>query len=144
MKFLLKNLQIENNFVVRFCLNILTFTLNERFKLNNIWFVNFEIFLKYKKRIYISKTFVTQQKFINKNYNDFLINIFDVKRIFELLDKKYYWFVCATKIKNYIRICDICQRIKMHCYYFYKQLNFLSIFKKSFKFFYEFHYWFVC
>ena len=36
MKFLLKNLQIENNFVIRFCENILTFTLNKRFKSSKI------------------------------------------------------------------------------------------------------------
>ena len=136
MKFLLKNLQIENNFVIRFCENILTFSLNERFKSSKIWFVDVEKFLKHEKRIYVSKNFVTQQKFINKNHDDFLIDHFDVERIFELLNKKYYWFVCATKIKNYVRICDICQRIKMHRHQFYKQLNFLSIFKKSFKFFF--------
>ena len=36
MKFLLKNLQIENNFVVKFRSNILTFAQNERFKSNKI------------------------------------------------------------------------------------------------------------
>ena len=36
LKFVLKNLQIENNFVIRFCWNNLTFTLNERFKSRKI------------------------------------------------------------------------------------------------------------
>ena len=36
IKFLSKILQIENNFIVRFCSNILTFTLNKRFKSRKI------------------------------------------------------------------------------------------------------------
>ena len=114
MKFLLKNLQIENNFVIRFCENILTFTLNKRFKSSKIWFVDVEKLLKHEKRIYVSRNFVTQQKFINKNHDDFSIDYFDAERIFELLNKKYYWLVCAEKFKNYVRIYNNYQRIKIH------------------------------
>ena len=56
-----------------------------------------------------------------------------MKRILKLLKRKYYWFVCATKIKNYVRICDICQRTKMHRHQFYEQFNSLSTLKESWK-----------
>ena len=44
---------------------------------------------------------------------------FSVERMLELLTQKYYWIDMYADVKEYIALCDICQRVKVsqHCSY---------------------------
>ena len=49
-------------------------------------------------------------------------NILRFKKILNLIQKKYLWFVCAKQMKKYIQICIVYQRIKILRHKFYKKL----------------------
>ena len=83
--------------------------------------------------MYVFENAIVRKKFINKNYNDFLIEHFDFEKIVELLQKKYYWIDCVKQTNEYIKICDICQRIKTFRHKLYNKLSFLSISKNFWK-----------
>ena len=83
--------------------------------------------------MYVFENAIVRKKFINKNYNDFLIEHFDFEKIVELLQKKYYWIDCVKQTNEYIKICDICQRIKTFRHKSYDKFSFLSISKNFWK-----------
>ena len=68
------------------------------------------------------------EKIINKHHNDFLTKHFDVNKVVNLIQRKFYWFVYAKQIRFYVKICNICQRIKIYCYKF---LSISNIFWKK-------------
>ena len=74
-----------------------------------------------------------RKKLISKNHDDFLIEHFDLEKIFDLLQRKYYWIDCDKQTSEYVKICDIYQRIKTFRHKSYDELQFLSISKNFWK-----------
>ena len=56
---------------------------------------------KYKNRFYVFEDSALREKFINKYYNDFLANHFDVTKTHKLFARKYYWNENLKKIIEY-------------------------------------------
>ena len=62
-----------------------------------------------------------------------MIEHFNFEKIVELLQKKYYWINCVKQTNEYVKICNICQRIKTFRYKSYNKFSFLSISKNFWK-----------
>ena len=62
-----------------------------------------------------------------------MIEHFDFDKTFDLLLKKYYWVSCGKQMNEYVKTCDICQRIKAFRHKLYNELSFLSVSKNSWK-----------
>ena len=68
-----------------------------------------------------------KQKFICKNHDDSLTKHFEIEKILKLLQRKYYWFVCDEQMRAHVKICDVCQRIKISRHKSYEKFKFLSV-----------------
>ena len=110
MKFLIKKFQTNNIWTKKFCNK--KSALFRRRRQSKTWIVDFEKFVRYNERLYVFENAIVRKKFINKNHDYFLIEHFDFEKIVELLQKKYYWIDCVKQTNEYIKICNICQRIK--------------------------------
>ena len=73
------------------------------------------------------------KKLIKIYHNNSLSNHFEIQKILNLIQRKYFWLVCEAQIKAYIQICNICQRIKVSRHQFYKKLSFLFVPEVSWK-----------
>ena len=58
---------------------------------------------------------------------------FKVQKTLNLIQRKYFWFVCAKQMKAYVQTCNVCQRIKVSRYKFYEELNSLFMLEVSWK-----------
>ena len=131
MKFLIKKLQANDIWTKKFCNK--KSALFRRRRRSKIWTVDFEKLVRHNERLYVFENAAVRKKLINKNYDDFLIDHFDFDKIFELLQRKYYWIDCDKQTNEYVKICDICQRIKAFRHKSYDKLSFLSISKNFWK-----------
>ena len=95
-----------------------------RKKRNKTWFVNFEKFVKHNKRLYVLDDEIVREKIVNKNYDDSLIEHFDVEKILKLIQRKYFWLDCVKQTITYVQIYDVCQRIKTSRHKSYNELTF--------------------
>jgi hypothetical protein len=68
---------------------------------------------------------------LKQNHDDFHASHFDVKRTFELLKRKYYWFAMSQDVKKYVNACFACHRIKTIKHKFFEQLQSIFMLKKS-------------
>ena len=66
---------------------------------------------------------------LKRHYDGVLTNHFDVIKTTKLFNHKYYWFDITKYVKNYVEICDICQKTKIsrHRLYDIMQFLFMSI-----------------
>ena len=125
MKSLIKKFQINDKIVKKFVEKNKKSSYRRRNKF--YWKINSKKFFKFKNRFYVFENATIKKKFINKHYDDFLTKHFNVHKIVNLIQRKFYWFVCAKQIRFYVKICDICQRIKIHRHKFFEKFKFLSI-----------------
>ena len=65
------------------------------------------------------------------HYDNFLANHFEIKKIRILMQKKFYWLKMIKDIKEYIKDCDIYQRIKTSRHRFYDEFSSLSVSTRS-------------
>ena len=56
---------------------------------------------KYKDYFYVFENSALREEFINKCYNNFLANYFDVAKTHKLFARKYYWNENLKKIIEY-------------------------------------------
>ena len=131
MKFLIKKFQTNDIWTQKFCDK--KNALFKRRRRSKIWFVNFEKLVRNNERLYVFENAIVRKKLINKNHDDFLIEHFDFEKIFDFLQKKYYWIDCDKQTNEYVKICDICQRIKTFRHKSYDEFVFLSISKNFWK-----------
>ena len=82
--------------------------------------------LKFKKKIYIFENQTVCAEFLKRYHDDELTKHFDVNKINELLNHKYWWKKMIKNVKKYVNICDICQKIKMFKHYSYDEMQMLS------------------
>ena len=143
MKFLIKNLQISDKWAKEFCVKYRASTIRKR-KHNRAWFINQENLIKHENKLYASENTAVKEKLIRKNHNNSLIDHFEVKKTLKLIQRKYYWIIYEKQIKQYVKFCDIYQRMKASRHRSYDELKFLSVLTKSWKNnIYEFCYEFV-
>ena len=67
------------------------------------------------------------------HYDDKFAKYFDIKKTTKLLFRKYFWSNMITYVKTYVKIWNICQRIKMLCHCSYDVLQLLFQFIDSWK-----------
>ena len=89
--------------------------------------------IKYNESLYVSEDLSVREELLKHHHDDSLVKHFDVDKINELLDCKYYWKSMIKNVKEYINTCDICQRVKMKCYLSYDKLKSLFQFTNLWK-----------
>ena len=111
MKFLIKNFQTRNDLTKKFCAQVSS-SRRSRKKRNKTWFINFEEFVKHNERLYVLDDEIVREEIVSKNYDDSLIDHFDVEKTLKLIQRKYFWLDCVKQTIAYVQICNVCQRIK--------------------------------
>jgi Integrase zinc binding domain len=71
-----------------------------------------------------------RQEVIKANHDDLYAGHFGAARTIELVRWKYYWPSQAKDIREYVRGCDICQRVKTPRHHPYGELQSLPVPKK--------------
>ena len=55
---------------------------------------------------------IIQTKFISRHHNNSLVSHFDINKIKELINRKYYWPSLGKNIEVYIKNCNVCLALK--------------------------------
>ena len=66
-------------------------------------------------------------------HDDLLTNHFDMKKIKNLINRKYFWFRMIVNVNEYVKKCDMCQRTKTSRHRSYDELQSLFISTRSWK-----------
>ena len=81
--------------------------------------------------IYVFEKIALKTKLLRLHHDDFLANYFKIKKIRVLMQRKFYWFKMTKDIEEYVKNCDMCQRIKTSRHRFYDELSSLSVSTRS-------------
>ena len=81
--------------------------------------------------IYVLEKIALKAKLLCLHHDDSLASHFKIKKTRVLMQKKFYWLKMTRDIKEYIKDCDMCQRIKTLWYCFYDELSSLSVLTQS-------------
>ena len=65
------------------------------------------------------------------HHDNLLANYFKIRKICILMQRKIYELKITRNIKEYIKDCNICQRVKTSQHYFYNELSSLSVLTRS-------------
>ena len=66
-------------------------------------------------------------KLLKRYHDNVLTNHFNIIKTTKLFNPKYYWSDMTKYVKNYIEICDICQKTKTLRHCSYNVMQFLSM-----------------
>jgi transposase InsO family protein len=66
----------------------------------------------YKDRIYVPGDGAAREQILRTHHDDPLAGHFGFRRTMELIQRKYYWPRLAEDVKDYVRTCSICPRVK--------------------------------
>ena len=69
--------------------------------------------LYYNNRLYVPEEESLQSELLRIYHDDIITEHFGIKKIIKLLMRKYFWKNMIDDVKEYIRTCDICQRVKV-------------------------------
>ena len=98
--------------------------------------------LWHEKCLYVSSNL--RENVIKANHDNFLVDHFEIKRTFELIRRKYYWFNqkrsdleknvehdsnMRAQIKKYCETCAICKKSKAFRHKSYEKFSFFLISK---------------
>ena len=89
--------------------------------LKRYWF-NAEDLLQYQKALYLSKNYTLLTEMMKRHYDNFYAEHFEYKKTFKIIWRKIFWFVIHSDIQQYVKKCEICQRIKVSRQRLYKFL----------------------
>ena len=81
--------------------------------------------------IYVFKKVALKTKLLRLHHDDFFANHFEIKKIRVLMQKKFYWLKMTRNVKEYVKNCDMCQRIKTSRHCFYDELSSFSVLTRS-------------
>ncbi len=126
---LIKNLQKKNVFVQTRFKNIETSNKRQRKMFVKSDYALKNDFLTFRKRYYVFEKEFLRTELLKRYHDDILIDHFDVKKTIKLLNRKYYWSKMIKYVKFYIKICDLCQRMKTFKHFSYDDLQFLFRFQ---------------
>ncbi len=127
---LIKILQQEDEFAVRLKAGKTTSIWKSDVE---AWTLNNQEMIKYNESLYVSEDLSVREKLLKHHHDDSLVRHFDVDKISELLNCKYYWKSMIKNVKEYINTCDICQRVKMKHHLSYDELKSLLQLTDSWK-----------
>jgi len=96
--------------------------------------VNSRRLLLHDLTIYVLLSTVIREKLMKIHHDDSYINYFEIKKIINLLWRKYYWQNLLKNMKNYVKICNVCQHIKISHYKFYNELALFFISQRIWNF----------
>jgi len=68
--------------------------------------------LRYNGLLYVPEEESLRAELVKRHHDDILAGHFEVEKTTELIERKYYWKGISQSIKDYVSICDICQRVK--------------------------------
>jgi len=102
---LIKILQQEDEFAVRLKADETTSIWKSDVE---AWTLNSQEMIKYNELLYVSEDLSVREKLLKRHHDDLLAKHFDVDKINELLDCKYYWKSMIKDVKEYADTCDIC------------------------------------
>ena len=97
------------------------------------WTINDENLVKRNECLYVFDNAVVKEKLIKKHYDDSLSEHFETQKTLNLIQKKYFWPVCAKQMKTYVQTCNVCQRIKVSRHKSYEELSSLPVPEMSWK-----------
>ena len=95
--------------------------------LSQDWSFDNENLLRYKGRLYIPEDNALRQELISKCHDDPLAGHFGAEKTLDLLRRKYHWRNIAEQAQDYVRTCDICQRVKVAKHRPYGELQTLPL-----------------
>ena len=81
--------------------------------------------------IYVLEKVALKIKLLRLHHDNFFANHFKIKKTHVLMQRKFYWLKMTRNIKEYIKDCDMCQRIKASRHRFYNELSSLSVSTRS-------------
>jgi hypothetical protein len=87
------------------------------------WKVDSTGLLRHKGCLYIPDEKSIRAELLRRHHDDALAGHFGVEKTLELLQRKYFWPKMTESIKEYIKSCDICQRVKTHRHRPYGELQ---------------------
>ena len=126
MKFLIKKLQARNQWMKK--IHVREFASSRRLRKRfQKWIIDDENLVKCNEYFYVFDDAFVKKELIKKHHDDSLSEHFEAQKTLNLIQKKYFWLVCAEQMKTYVQTCNVCQRIKVFKHKFYKKLNSLSV-----------------
>ena len=77
--------------------------------------------------MYISNEASVRAELLKRYYNNPLAEYFEVEKIFELINRKYFWKDIKADVKEYVNTYNVYQRVKVKRYRSYSELSVLPI-----------------
>lgn len=69
--------------------------------------------LRHRRSIYMANSAAARNAILKRCHDDDLAGHFGVERTFWMIHRKFYWPGMRADITEYIRTCDVCQRVKV-------------------------------
>ncbi len=102
---LIKILQQEDEFAVRLKADETTSIWKNDVE---AWTLNSQEIIEYNESLYVSEDLSVRKELLKHHHDNLLARHFDVDKISELLNRKYYWKSMIKNVKEYINTYDIC------------------------------------
>ena len=81
--------------------------------------------------IYVLNKAILKAEFFRLYHDNSLTKHFDIKKTRDFIERKYFWFKIIVDVNEYVKDCDVCQRMKAFCYRFYNELQSLFVSSRS-------------
>ena len=86
-------------------------------------------FFCWKNKFYIFSN-LFRKELLKQNHDNFFVEHFDYKKIFDLIKRKYFWTDLNKNVQQYVNSCMTCHQIKSIKHKFHDLLNFFFMSKK--------------
>ena len=93
----------------------------------NEWHVDNQGLLRRNGAAYVPNDPAVRQEIIQINHDDPYGGHFGKAKTVEIVQRKYYWLTMGWDIKDYVRTCEVCQKMKTPRYRLYGELQSLLI-----------------
>ena len=103
-------------------------------ELSEHWIINNRKLLLHDLTIYIFLNTAVRKKLMKIHHDDLYTDHFEIEKITNFLQRKYYWQNLLKNVKNYVKTYDICQHIKISHHKSYNKLVLLFIFWRIWNF----------
>ena len=90
------------------------------------WSMSENELLRRSLAVYVSNDSVTKKEIFRIHHDDFFSDHFARVWIENAIRKKYFWSNMLSEIDEYVRTCSDCQRVRVHHYKLYDELNLIS------------------
>jgi hypothetical protein len=97
------------------------------------WSITGDGLLRYKGCVYVPKDHAVREEILRINHDDPQGAHFGRERTLDAIRRKYFWHGMAKDIREYVKTCDICQRVATHRHKEYGMLEPLPKPKRPFE-----------